>query len=93
MDYTDSNLCYISAVEAIELFKTKELSPVELMNAVIDRAERVNPTLNCWTYEYFERAFEQAQAAAEVYAKSPESARALEGIPTAIKDFHDVAGR
>lgn len=92
MEYTDSNLCYISAVEAIELFKTKELSPVELMKAVIDRSNHVNPTLNCWTYEYFDRAIEQAHAAAEVYVKSPDIARPLEGIPTAIKDFHDVAG-
>ena len=40
---TDNDLCYISAVEAITAFKSKKLSPVELMQAVIARAEAVNP--------------------------------------------------
>ena len=38
---TDTDLCYLGAAEAISLFKRKALSPVELMEAVIARAEAV----------------------------------------------------
>ena len=33
------DLHYLSATDALRLFRTKELSPVELMEAVIARAE------------------------------------------------------
>ena len=61
MDYTESDLHYISASEAIAGFQAKELSPVELMQAVIDRIGQVNDQLNCFTYTYFDRAMEQAR--------------------------------
>ena len=40
---TDTDLCYMSAVDAIAAFKTGKLSPVELMRAVITRAENRQP--------------------------------------------------
>ena len=45
---TDNELCYLSAVEALARFKARELSPVELMRAVISRAEAVEPTINAF---------------------------------------------
>ena len=38
---TDLDLCYMSAHEALRRFKAKTLSPVELMEATIRRAEAV----------------------------------------------------
>src|SRR5687767_8149445 len=55
------DLCFTTGSEAIEAFKKKKLSPVELMNAVISRCEEVNPRLNAVTYSFFERALEQAK--------------------------------
>jgi Asp-tRNA(Asn)/Glu-tRNA(Gln) amidotransferase A subunit family amidase len=92
VQYTDSDLHYISATEAIGAFKAKELSPVELVEAVIGRIETTNDEVNCLTYMYFDRAREQARKAEDVYANSPDSARPLEGVPCAIKDWHSVAG-
>jgi amidase len=89
----DLDLCYLSATEAIEAFKTRTLSPVELLEAVIARSEQVNPRLNAITYDYFDSAREQARAAERVYRDSSETPRPLEGIPTAIKDFHPVEGK
>ena len=43
---SDEDLCYMTASEAVSLFKARKLSPVELMQAVIDRAEAVEPTIN-----------------------------------------------
>jgi amidase len=92
MDYTDSDLCYITATEALAAFRSGTLSPVDLMQAVVKRSEEVNPKLNCLTYDYFDRALDQARKAEAVYARNPDEARPLEGVPCAIKDWHSVAG-
>lgn len=87
-----TELSYLSATEAIAAFKRKELTPVELLEAVITRIESVNGEINAFTYTHFERARQQAKEAERVYLRSPEDARPLEGIPCAIKDWHSVAG-
>ena len=92
MASADLDLCYMTATEAISKFKTKELSPVDLMRAVIDRCDAVNPKVNALTYTFFERALDQAKKAEARYMKTDGRTRPLEGIPTAIKDFHSVKG-
>jgi len=87
---TDDSLCYLSAKQAIAAFKNKQLSPVELMQAVIDRAESVNPTINAFTFKFFERALEQAKSAEARYMTGKQ--RALEGIPLVIKDETSLKG-
>ena len=84
-------LCYLTAAEALERFRAKTLSPVELMSAVIARSEAVNPKVNAYTYTFYERALEQARAAEQSYASGAET-RPLEGVPVVIKDFHPVKG-
>lgn len=37
------DLCYLSATEALARFRDRSLSPVELMSALIARAEAVEP--------------------------------------------------
>jgi amidase len=83
-------LCYLSATEALERFRAKTLSPVELMGAVITRAEEVEPKINAFTFKYYDEAMEAARDAEARYAKG--EARLLEGIPTAIKDESEIAG-
>ena len=85
------DLCYMTASEAIEKFKSRELSPVELISAVIARSEEVNPKVNAYTYTFYERALKQAREAERLYASDVEP-RPLEGVPIVIKDFHPVAG-
>ena len=89
---TDSDLHYISATEAIARFKARTLSPVELMTAVINRAEAVNPQINAFTYKFFNRAMDQARKAEARYAKTDGRTRALEGIPMVIKDETALKG-
>ena len=52
----DKDLCYVSATEALSLFKRRWLSPVELMQAVIDRSEAVNGKVNSLTETFYEQA-------------------------------------
>jgi Asp-tRNA(Asn)/Glu-tRNA(Gln) amidotransferase A subunit family amidase len=87
------DLCYLSATEALRLFRARELSPVELMEAVIARAEAVEPTVNALCVTYFDEALEAARAAERAYMGDGEAPRALTGIPVGIKDELPVAGQ
>ena len=89
----DEDLCYLNAVEAIRMFRSRELSPVELMKAVIARAEAVEPTVNAFTDTFYEEALKQAAKAEARYAKKTKRLRPLDGIPLAIKDEVPVEGR
>jgi Asp-tRNA(Asn)/Glu-tRNA(Gln) amidotransferase A subunit family amidase len=85
------DLAYLSAAEALGRFRRRDLSPVEVMEAVIARAEATEPVINAFTDTYFDRALEQAAAAAGAYAAG--TARPLEGLPVAVKDEDDIAGQ
>jgi Asp-tRNA(Asn)/Glu-tRNA(Gln) amidotransferase A subunit family amidase len=84
-------LCYLSATEAVARFRARELSPVELTRAVLDRAQATEPTVNALCHEMYEQALAAAGEAERRYAEG--SARALEGIPLAIKEEEAVAGQ
>jgi len=79
-------LCYLTAVEAINRFKARSLSPVELMQAIVKRCETVNPKLNAFTYTFYDRALERAHQAELSYSLSGRNTRPLEGIPLVVKD-------
>ena len=82
--------CYRSAGESIRAFRTGECSPVDLMRAVLDRAERLAPALNATTAIHADAALAAARAAEARYRAG--TARPLEGIPVAIKEETSVAG-
>jgi amidase len=87
-----SDLHYLPAAEALRMFRARELSPVELMKAVIARVEAVDPMVNALCHRFFDRALDQARTAEARYMGHGEPPRALEGIPTAIKEEEPVAG-
>lgn len=88
----DLDLCYLPAVEALRLFRARKLSPVELMQTVIDRAEAIEPKINAFTFKYFDEAMARARRAEAKYAKPGGRAGALDGLPIAIKDESYVTG-
>ena len=83
-------LCYLSAREAVDRFAARHLSPVELMSALLARAERLAPAINATTAIHAEAALAAARAAEARYRAG--TARALEGVPVAIKEETAVAG-
>jgi amidase len=85
-------LAYLPATEALARFRRRELSPVELLDAIIARAEAVEPTVNALCHTRFEAARERARAAEARYAGRGEPPRALEGIALAIKEEEPIAG-
>ena len=65
---TSVDLAYTSAVDALELFKARKASPVELLATLIDRIQSVNPRINCLADRYFDEALAKAKAAEQAYA-------------------------
>ncbi|MEU5893604.1 amidase [Streptomyces sp. NPDC047461] len=91
---TDLDLTYLSATEARRLFDARELSPVELMRAVIDRAEQTEPVVGAFTEQLYDEALDQARHAEDRFlGKGGLAPRPLEGIPVATKEKHAIAGR
>lgn len=88
-----SDLHYMSATEALKRFRSRELSPVELMAAVIARAEAVEPHINAFGDRYFDEALEAARRAEARYQGRGPRPRALEGLPIAIKEETPVKGQ
>ncbi|MFI7443286.1 amidase [Nonomuraea indica] len=87
-----TDLPYLSATEALRLFRSRALSPVDLMTAVVERAEAVEPRVNALSERTFEEAVRQARQAERAYLPGG-SPRPLEGLPVATKDEHPIAGR
>ncbi|MEQ9490129.1 MAG: amidase [Alphaproteobacteria bacterium] len=91
---SDLDLCYMSAREALARFRDKSLSPVELMKAVLARADAVEPQINAFPFRFDDAALDQAKAAEAVYAgKGGHDPRPLEGLPVAVKDEAGIAGQ
>jgi aspartyl-tRNA(Asn)/glutamyl-tRNA(Gln) amidotransferase subunit A len=91
-DTSADALCYLTATEALRLFRAKELSPVELLEAVIDRAGEVEPVVNALSDTYYVAAREAARTAEASYMGKGQSPKALTGVPVAIKEETAIEG-
>ena len=82
------DLAYTTATELAARIRRRDLSPVELLDAVITRIEARNPSLNAFVFTAFEEARDRARQA-ERALTSGEAIGPLHGVPTAIKDLFD----
>ena len=89
---SDNELCYITADDAISAFKAKKISPIELVDAVIHQSEKVNNSVNAFTYTFFDEAREAAKIAEKRYFNN-EVTGDLEGLPIGIKDESGIEGQ
>ncbi|MDP9821968.1 amidase [Nocardioides massiliensis] len=85
--FTDDALGDDDAVGLVARLATREVAPIELVEAAIARAERVQPVLNGLAYADFNRARAEARGVVSSLAGT-----LLHGIPTLVKDNVDVAG-
>ncbi len=88
-----TDLCYLPATEALRLFREKSLSPVDLMEAVIARAEEVEPAVNALCFTFFDEALDAARKAEDAYTGHGEEPGPLTGVPVALKEEMPIAGR
>ncbi|MDB5811048.1 MAG: amidase [Betaproteobacteria bacterium] len=80
-----------SSVELRRRIGSKEISPVELLEACIERIAEINPAVNAVTATCYERARKEAKAA-EKAAQKGEPLGLLHGLPTGIKDLEETGG-
>src|SRR6266702_2730942 len=80
-----------SAVELRRMIGAKEISPVELLDACIERIEAINPAVNAVTATRYPEARNAAKAA-ERQVLNGEKLGLLHGLPLGVKDLEDTAG-
>src|SRR5947209_17723829 len=91
----------LGILAAAELLRNRQLSPIELLEACLQRIEQRNggsPTfhgapdaINAWTRLYPELAREQAQEAAGRIEREGKDTPQLCGIPLAVKDLYAIS--
>ncbi len=74
-----------SAVECAALIRRKELSPVELTEAVLARIDALNPRLNAFCLVAYDVARRHAREA-EIAVMKGEPLGPLHGVPLSVKD-------
>ena len=85
-------LFFLSATELAARIRRRDLSPVEVVDAFLDRIDRTNPPITAYVRVLHERAREQARAA-EQKLVAGDALGPLHGVPVAIKDLFDfIAG-
>jgi len=84
-----SELHYLSAAQAYQAIARKELSPVELLDAVLSRIDAVEDSLNSYITLMADEAKEVARER-EAEAQAGSLRGPLHGIPVGIKDIIDV---
>lgn len=91
---SDSRLHFLSIRQAARLLRRREVSPVDLVNASLDRIERLNPSLNVFITVLADRARREARAAERMFQKSHrrEVLHRLLGIPLSLKDNYFTCG-
>ena len=85
------DLLALSATDAARMIRTKQLSPVEYVKAILEAIERSQPVLNAFTVVTAETALAAARIA-EGAAMSGAVLGPLHGLPVSIKDLVDTAG-
>ena len=86
-----SDLHWMTVAEAARAIATRELSPVELMNSLLERIGRLDPKLNVFIRLDGDAAINAARTA-EAEIVSGHQRGPLHGVPVGIKDILDVAG-
>ena len=86
-----NSLCEMTATDLRRMIGRKELSPVELVEASIERIEIVNPILNAVVTKNYDAARKAAKAA-EKDVLDGEMLGLLHGLPIGIKDLEATAG-
>jgi Asp-tRNA(Asn)/Glu-tRNA(Gln) amidotransferase A subunit family amidase len=82
---------YETIAQTLELYRRKQISPVEVLTAHVGRIQQVQPKLNAFVHLDAESALARARGAEATLAKG-EPLNALTGIPLTIKSCLDVAG-
>lgn len=84
-------LAFTPAYELAEMIRAKKLSPIELMQTILERIEDLNPKLNAYLTVAVDEAMSQAKTA-ETAVMSGSKLGPLHGVPISIKDLLPTKG-
>jgi len=87
----NEELCHWPATRLREAVGRREVSPVEVVSSVLERAERLQGRLNCFITICRDEALREARAAESAVMRG-EPLGLLHGIPYACKDLVDTRG-
>jgi len=76
----------LSAADLVERYRTKQLSPVEVTRAALDRITQLQPTYNAFVLVGEEEALRDARAS-EARWRRGEPLGLVDGLPTTVKDL------
>jgi amidase len=85
------DLCYESTVSLARRIRAGEVSPLEAVNAYLERIERVDPRVHSYLHVAADHALQAARRAEQALAGRRELGP-LHGVPLAVKDLFDTAG-
>lgn len=86
-----TDLAFLTIADAGGRLRSKDLSPVEYTNALLERIGRLDGSLHSFLHLAADRALDDAKAAeAEIAAGNWRGP--MHGVPYALKDIIDVAG-
>ena len=86
-----TNLCWLPATEMAAAIRARQLSPVELVDALLGRIHQLNPAVNAYC-TLTEEAARQAARAAEAAVLRGGDLGLLHGVPVSIKDLLFTSG-
>jgi len=87
---SDEPIWSMSATALLAGYERAELSPVDVLDALIARAEAWEPEINALVTPSYREAGAAARDSARRWARGV--ARPLEGVPVLVKDLIDTAG-
>ena len=88
----ENEFLYWTSSQLVKAFKEKKLSPVEVIQASINRARIIQPICNAITEYFEEKAINMAKEAERSYLGKTDKPRLLEGIPLAVKEEFALEG-
>ena len=81
----------LTAVEAAKRIKSRDLSPVELVESLLSQYDSLEPSLNAWVYLDRKALLADAQQKQEELEKGV-NVGPLHGVPIGLKDIYYTAG-
>ncbi len=84
-------LCGFGVLELARLYRRGEISPVEVVEAHLQRSERLNPVLNAFLLILRDSALKAARAMENLF-KAGIDLGPLQGVPVSIKDIIRIRG-
>lgn len=89
---TYGELHHLTMAAAARLVRGKQVSPVELTLAVLERAQTLNHSLNAYITLTAESALDQARKAEDAVVRGEDTLGILHGVPVGLKDVFATRG-